>query len=239
MSKVLLMTIQNLVNIAGVTDSTPLNQTYVVSMDTDAASKTIGNIKKNVFSRVRREARNVYEEHLQVVGTPEKLDGAAMRLQFKEQMESAEAEYDGKDPDVKAKNTWNQNKRNLARALFLGVDLIEHAESSSGDINTLCTEIEAAAEAAEDAEAKKARGDAPADAGGTGAPPAVAPENVGEGIVFATKEDEAAFHKIIELMVGISQKDPKELTKFLKGTVSQLDAKSAKVVKAFAKPQAA
>lgn len=242
MSKVQLMSKSKFVNIEGVTDSTPMAQTYVVSMQTDEASDTIGNLKKNVFSRLRREARDVYEAHYKVAGgAVEKMDGAAMRLQFKEQVEAGEAQYAGKEPDRKAKNTWNQNKRNLARVLFMGIDLIEHGEASSGDLNKMCTAIEEANEEAEDADAKKKRGDKPEDTGaGNGAPPpvttppAVDTESIGEGIVFDNDADKAKFEKMIELMAGISQKDPKELTKFLNGCVSQLDAKSVKVLKAFA-----
>ena len=238
------MTIQTLVNITGVTDSTPLTQTYVVAMDLDAASKTVSNLKGSVYSRVRRAARDVYETALAAVGGDvTKMDCAKMRLEFKEQLEAAESAYAGKEPDVKAKNTWNQYKRNLARALFVGVDFIMNAEIAVGELNTLLKDIDDAEEAASDAAAKKERGDKPEDTGANGADadgkPAADVKNIGEGIVFATEADEVLFKEMIELMVGISQKDPKELSGMLKGTVQQLSAKSVKVIAAFAKPQAA
>lgn len=237
-----------LVNITGVTDTTPLNQTYTVAMDTDAAAKTIGNIKGTVYSRVRREARDVYEEHLATAGSDvEKLVGDAMRAQFKMQMEKAESEYAGKEPDKKAKNTWNQNKRNFCRALALRVDFIELAEVSQGDLTTLCTEMEAEIEAEENevalvamAEEKgitveelKAQlageeGEAQAPAAGEPAPA------VGEGIVFASDEQKAVFDEMIRLMQTISEKDPTELDGMLKGAVKQLSDKSTKVLAKFA-----
>jgi hypothetical protein len=157
------MSSTKLVNIVAVTGSTPLDQTYVVAMQFDTASKTLNNIKTSVFSRVRMEAKKVYERHIGLqVGKHEALvgdelgqfcDGDAMRAEFKHILDQAEADYDGVTPDKKAKNTWNKNKTDLSRALTLCYPFIECGEAGSSAIAKWCTDETERREDAADAQA--------------------------------------------------------------------------------------
>lgn len=272
------MTKVKLVSIQAVTDSTPLDQTYVVAMQTDSASETIANIQGSVFSRQKREARDIYEAMVKklgsvIAGTPgDQRDGARaliigeddkhrrlMCAEFRANMEAAASAYDGKPVDPKAKGTWNQNKGDLGRALLLGMDFIENGEIAKGKMTKWCKTTEDDAEDAKNAEAL-AEGKAKAEAEGgshvngvdsgtnisTTETKTTDIENAGgntagagdetavnhaAGIIFASDADKKAFDSLLELMAGISQNDPKELTKFLSGSVNQLSQKSEKLLR--------
>lgn len=249
------MSIEKIVNIDTVQSSTPLPQVYSIAMRTDEAAKTIGNIKDSVFARVRREAAKVYERHLGLAkGDVNLLDGKSMRAEFKHTLDQAESEYAGAAPDKKAKNTWNKNKTDLGRALLLCYDFVEAGQAGSSAIVKWCGEEEDRIEEEVNADARKKQaekegkppmevhtnesktvdvvgGDGGKEQAGAAGDKAVAS---GTGIVFASPDQEARFNKLITLMKGISEIDPAELNGMIDGAITQLDAKTNKLLRKFA-----